>query len=90
MVFKLRYVRIIIYSFKKVVPKIVILFSGYDTIPLDSMQGLEINSQGGGSNYGAPMDVLSSNPLEDFNHLDELPQPPIDNNQVAAWYDTDL
>ena len=27
--------------------------------------------------------------LPDFT-LDELPQPPQDNNQVAAWYDTDL
>lgn len=63
-------------------------FSGYDTIPLDSMQGLDINSQGG-SNYGTAMDVMS-NPLDEFSHLDELPQPPTDNNQVAAWYDTDL
>lgn len=54
------------------------------------MQGLDINSQGGGSNYGTSMDVLSNNPLDDFSHLDELPQPPADNNQVAAWYDTDL
>lgn len=52
------------------------------------MQGLDINSQGG-SNYGTAMDVMS-NPLDEFSHLDELPQPPTDNNQVAAWYDTDL
>lgn len=51
------------------------LFAGYDTIPVDSMQGLEI----GGSMA-----------LDDFSHLDDLPQPPQDNNQVAAWYDTDL
>uniref|UniRef100_A0A023F5L4 Armadillo segment polarity protein n=2 Tax=Triatoma infestans TaxID=30076 RepID=A0A023F5L4_TRIIF len=59
---------------------------GYDQIPVDSMQGLDIGSQHD-SNYG-PMDV---GPTElDFDTLDELPQPPQDNNQVAAWYDTDL
>lgn len=39
------------------------------------MQGLEIGGQMA---------------LDDFSHLDELPHPPQDNNQVAAWYDTDL
>jgi catenin beta 1 len=71
---------------------------GYDQIPIDSMQGLEIGSHhgaggGGGSTYG-PMDAMDvggpdSSDLN-FDHLDELPQPPQDNNQVAAWYDTDL
>ncbi|XP_043498556.1 armadillo segment polarity protein isoform X2 [Polistes fuscatus] len=61
---------------------------GYDQIPVDSMQGLEI---GGGSTYGAmdTMDVAHEGDLS-FDHLDELPAPPQDNNQVAAWYDTDL
>ncbi|CAK9819342.1 Armadillo segment polarity protein [Anthophora quadrimaculata] len=61
---------------------------GYDQIPVDSMQGLEI---GGGSTYGAmdTMDVAHEGDLS-FNHLEELPAPPQDNNQVAAWYDTDL
>ncbi|XP_065207079.1 armadillo segment polarity protein-like [Planococcus citri] len=49
-------------------------YPGYDTIPVE-MSGLEI-----GGSMGLP----------DFTHLDELPQPPQDNNQVAAWYDTDL
>ncbi|XP_015513274.1 armadillo segment polarity protein isoform X2 [Neodiprion pinetum] len=61
---------------------------GYDQIPIDSMQGLEI---GGGSTYGAmdTMDVAQDGDLS-FDHLEELPAPPQDNNQVAAWYDTDL
>ncbi|XP_029049939.1 armadillo isoform X1 [Osmia lignaria lignaria] len=61
---------------------------GYDQIPVDSMQGLEI---GGGSTYGAmdTMDVAHEGDLS-FDHLEELPAPPQDNNQVAAWYDTDL
>ncbi|KAL2723486.1 armadillo segment polarity protein isoform X1 [Vespula maculifrons] len=61
---------------------------GYDQIPIDSMQGLEI---GGGSTYGAmdTMDVAHEGDLS-FDHLEELPAPPQDNNQVAAWYDTDL
>ncbi|XP_012248635.1 armadillo segment polarity protein isoform X1 [Bombus vosnesenskii] len=61
---------------------------GYDQIPVDSMQGLEI---GGGSTYGAmdTMDVAHEGDLS-FDHLGELPAPPQDNNQVAAWYDTDL
>lgn len=52
------------------------------------MQGLEI---GGGSTYGAmdTMDVAHEGGLS-FEHLEELPAPPQDNNQVAAWYDTDL
>lgn len=50
------------------------------------MQGLDLGSQHD-SNYG-PMDVGPGD--LDFDALDELPQPPQDNNQVAAWYDTDL
>ena len=77
---------------------LITLFVGYDQIPIDSMQGLEIGSHhgaggGGGSTYG-PIDAMDvggpdSSDLN-FDHLDELPQPPQDNNQVAAWYDTDL
>ncbi|BES97248.1 Armadillo segment polarity [Nesidiocoris tenuis] len=67
---------------------------GYDQIPVDSMQGLDIGSQHD-SNYG-PMDVTTADLA--FDTLDELPtqqqqlppHPPQDNNQVAAWYDTDL
>lgn len=44
------------------------------------MEGLEI-----GREIDA-MDVGSA----DFDPMNELPTPPQDNNQVAAWYDTDL
>lgn len=48
---------------------------GYDTLP--SLEGLDLES-----NYGAELD---------FNNLgSSLPQPPQNNAQVAAWYDTDL
>jgi len=89
----LQIVRLVAYS-----PVESIIPLGYDQIPIDSMQGLEIGSHhgaggGGGSTYG-PMDAMDvggpdSSDLN-FDHLDELPQPPQDNNQVAAWYDTDL
>ena len=59
------------------------------------MQGLEIGSHhphlsGGGG--GSSVDVAMMDVGGDLNFadLDELPQPPQDNNQVAAWYDTDL
>lgn len=55
------------------------------------MQGLDIGSHGGGngSNYSAidAMDIGSSEPIQ---NIEQLPTPPQDNNQVAAWYDTDL
>ena len=58
------------------------------------MQGLDIGSQHGGpgSNYG-PMDPMDLPPHHhpDMNYDQQVPpQPPRDNNQVAAWYDTDL
>lgn len=72
-------------------------FAGYDAIPIESLQGLDIGSHhgagGSGSTYGPmddAMDVGQNSADLDFDHLDELPQPPQDNNQVAAWYDTDL
>lgn len=69
---------------------------GYDTLPIESMQGLEIGGNGpqGGaptSPYAMDMDVGEIGPGElSFDHLDQMPSPPQDNNQVAAWYDTDL
>lgn len=48
---------------------------GYDTLP--SLEGLDLDS-----NYGGELDF---NPLGN-----SLPQPPQNNDQVAAWYDTDL
>lgn len=70
---------------------------GFDQVPVDSMQGLEIGSHHG-SNYG-PMDTtmpeLGPNANIDFQSLDNSgmhPAPPhgADQNQMAAWFDTDL
>lgn len=51
------------------------------------MQGLEIESHGGGngSTYG-PIDAMDVGTGGNF----DIPTPPQENNQVAAWYDTDL
>jgi len=64
------------------------------------MQGLDINGPGGGgggenSVYGTYGNQNDEDTLQHYtnNQTDfdqELPQPPNDNNQVAAWYDTDL
>lgn len=67
---------------------------GYDGLPIDSaMQGLDLNSHHGGSTYNNATDSTSNN-HNDNNYENEsvqdLPAPPTDNNQVAAWYDTDL
>ncbi|EFA10737.2 armadillo segment polarity protein isoform X1 [Tribolium castaneum] len=66
---------------------------GYDQIPID-MQGLEIGSHAGGngSTYSQieAMDVANGDPDINFDPINQLPAPPQDNNQVAAWYDTDL
>jgi len=70
---------------------------GYDPVPVASMEGLELGSAGPASNYGPldPMEVSggpgSVPPDMGFDNMGDLPpQPPRDNNQVAAWYDTDL
>lgn len=65
-------------------------FLGYDQIPID-MQGLEIGSHGGGngSTY-SPIEAMDVTNTDNFDPIDQLPAPPQDNNQVAAWYDTDL
>jgi catenin beta 1 len=62
---------------------------GYDGVPVDGMQGLDIGSHPGSTYGGAgvqEMDMAGS----DINFDTDMPQPPQDNNQVAAWYDTDL
>lgn len=75
---------------------------GYDTLPIDSMQGLEISSPvGGGGGGGAPPSAAPTSPYSmdmdvgeidagalNFD-LDAMPTPPNDNNNLAAWYDTD-
>lgn len=71
---------------------------GYDTLPIDSMQGLEISSPVGGgappsgaptSPYSMDMDVGEIGARELNFDLDAMPTPPNDNNNLAAWYDTD-
>ncbi|XP_013146302.1 PREDICTED: armadillo segment polarity protein isoform X2 [Papilio polytes] len=57
---------------------------GYDQIPIDSMQGLEI-----GSGFGMEMDIEAEGGGAPGADL-AFPEPPHDNNNVAAWYDTDL
>merc|ERR1712096_234465 len=88
--------------------------SGYDGLPVESMQGLDINSSHPGSTYGhigdhggsgsggggghdtnpntpLPHQQLQNQAGNEFQDQDgSVPQPPNDNNQVAAWYDTDL
>merc|ERR1740123_583549 len=57
---------------------------GYDGIPVEELQGMGINSHPG-STYGPVQDMDMGAQFEDMP-----PAPPQDNNQVAAWYDTDL
>uniref|UniRef100_A0A646QDI6 Armadillo segment polarity protein n=1 Tax=Hemiscolopendra marginata TaxID=943146 RepID=A0A646QDI6_9MYRI len=64
---------------------------GYDQVPIDSMQGLEIGSHHG-SNYG-PIDPMDIGTSPDLNFENLEPLPPSENPppaQLAAWYDTDL
>lgn len=58
---------------------------GYDQIPIDSMQGLEI-----GSGFGMDMDIGENEGAGAASADLAFPEPPHDNNNVAAWYDTDL
>ncbi|XP_052737434.1 armadillo segment polarity protein isoform X3 [Bicyclus anynana] len=58
---------------------------GYDQIPIDSMQGLEI-----GSGFGMDMDIGEADGGGAASADLAFPEPPLDNNNVAAWYDTDL
>ncbi|XP_049866938.1 armadillo segment polarity protein isoform X2 [Pectinophora gossypiella] len=58
---------------------------GYDQIPIDSMQGLEI-----GSGFGMDMDIGEAEGAGAASADLAFPEPPHDNNNVAAWYDTDL
>merc|ERR1719211_464254 len=55
---------------------------GYDGVPVEAMQALDINEGHYGHAY--------HNGGSDINYENEVPNPPQDNNQVAAWYDTDL
>ncbi|CAB3234565.1 unnamed protein product [Arctia plantaginis] len=54
---------------------------GYDQIPIDSMQGLEI-----GSGFGMDMDIGETEGAGAASADLAFPEPPHDNNNVAAWY----
>jgi len=64
-------------------------YQGYDGVPVDEMQGMGIGSHPG-STYGQVQDMDMGGGQGDINFDQDMPQPPQDNNQVAAWYDTDL
>jgi catenin beta 1 len=67
--------------------KLARFFSGYDGVPVESLQGLDLNSHHS-STYGGGGGMDDG---EDSDYDQErIPNPPSDNNQVAAWYDTDL
>ncbi len=54
------------------------------------MNGLDLNDNGSptsGSRHRAPSTTTGG---DNMNYDPDLPTPPQDNNQVAAWYDTDL
>ena len=62
-----------------------ISLAGYDGIPVEAMQNLDLNNDG---NYGELQGYHNGG--SEINYDNDLPSPPQDNNQVAAWYDTDL
>ena len=65
----------------------ILLPSGYDGVPVESLQALDLNSHHSSTYGGVGMDDA-----EDSDYDQErIPNPPADNNQqLAAWYDTDL
>jgi catenin beta 1 len=67
----------------------IYLFLGYDGVPVESMQGLDLNSHHS-STYGGGGGVGMDDGEDSDYEADRIPNPPTDNNQVAAWYDTDL
>jgi len=68
--------------------------TGYgEQVPIDSMQGLDIGSQHGGSAYGGPMDNLpdlaSPGDLK-FDYLEPAIGHPPGGDNPNLWYDTDV
>ena len=71
-------------------------FAGYDSqLPIDSMQGLDLGSQG--SNQYGPMDNLDIGPHGDlsFGNIDNSGMPPQNQGDnpgglPQTWFDTDL
>merc|ERR1719188_1748617 len=63
---------------------------GYD-VPVEAMNGLDLNENSGGGGGASPNSSQRAAAAADNRNFDpDLPAPPQDNNQVAAWYDTDL
>ena len=68
--------------------------SGYEQVPIDSMQGLDLGSQHGsqhgatGGGYGGPMDNLPDLTNSGELNFDSLGNPPGDNPNL--WFDTDV
>ena len=64
---------------------------GYDGVPVEGMANLDIGSN---NNHAHTNGTIPSTPTAAADNLnfdpDPVPSPPQDNNQVAAWYDTDL
>ena len=48
------------------------------------------NHSGGSPNSSSQQNQRAPHAQDNLNYDPDLPAPPQDNNQVAAWYDTDL
>ena len=49
-----------------------------------------LNHSGGSPNSSSQQNQRAPHAQDNLNYDPDLPAPPQDNNQVAAWYDTDL
>jgi len=63
--------------------------AGYD-VPVEAMNGLDLNDNTGSGSPNSSQNQRAVAAADNLNFDPDLPAPPQDNNQVAAWYDTDL
>ncbi|KAK7112802.1 catenin beta-like [Littorina saxatilis] len=66
---------------------------GYDQVPVNSMQGLDLGGPGAGGGYGSHMDNLPDlGPTSDLNFDNIGPDmgPPPGDQGPSMWFDTDL
>jgi len=68
--------------------------TGFDQVPVNSMQGLDLGGPGAGGGYGSHMDNLpdlgpASGDLN-FDSIDPNMGPPPGDNGPSMWFDTDL
>jgi hypothetical protein len=63
---------------------------GHDGLPVDAMNTLNLNEAN--STATATPTHMTGGGVDNMNFDPELPAPtpPMDNDQMAAWYDTDL